>query len=115
MLDRRPEYIVCSSRPLMDEMRDRFRVPSSRLSLLADGVDVHFFSPRPADRKLAKEVGISEGAKVVAYLGLLLHHQGIDILLAVAQKVLEAMPDAFFLVMGFPGRSVGLPKPNGEA
>jgi glycosyltransferase involved in cell wall biosynthesis len=102
LLDRRANHIICSSQPVLNEMRDRFHVPADRLSILADGADVRFFSPRPVNDDLMRQVGIPEGAKVVAYLGLLLEHQGIDILLDVAQRVLEAMPEAFFLIMGFP-------------
>jgi glycosyltransferase involved in cell wall biosynthesis len=36
-------------------------------------------------------------------LGLLAPYQGTDVLLYAARQVLQEMPDAYFLIMGFPG------------
>src|SRR5690606_12160958 len=69
--------------------------------------DLGRFSPAAvtdAERaELRQLFGIPESARVIVYLGLLAPYQGADLLLEAAQRVLTHEPNAFFLVMGFPG------------
>ena len=72
------------------------------LRVLYDGVDTAIFRPRAADADLRRSLGISAQAKVVAYLGILGEYQGTDVLLCAAQKVIAEIPEAVFLIMGYP-------------
>lgn len=105
-IDHLPDRIITSS----DNARERLRqrgYPSERLTTLLDAVDTDRFAPTAvsaAERaKLRQYFGIPEDARVIVYLGLLAPYQGSDLLLEAAQQVLAREPNAFFLVMGFPG------------
>ncbi len=74
----------------------------AKLRVLYDGVDTTIFRPCTADADLRRSLGIPAGAKAVSYLGILGEYQGTDILLRTAQKVIAEIPEAVFLVMGYP-------------
>lgn len=106
IIDRLPDRIITSS----ENARSRLRAlgyPARRLRTVLDAVDTERFSPAAvsdADRAALRRLfGIPDGARVIVYLGLLAPYQGSDLLLDAARTVLERCPDAFFLVMGFPG------------
>jgi glycosyltransferase involved in cell wall biosynthesis len=101
-LNRRAGRIVASTSQLLDFMRSSFGVPADAISLLADCIDTTVFSPRPPDADLAKQLGIKIGGPVAIYLGTLNELQGTDLLLDVIPMVNARVPDAQFLVCGFP-------------
>ncbi len=104
-IDRLPNVIITSS----DNARQRLE--SSRTArdvrTVADAVDTERFAPQAVSFKerahLRARLGIPENSKVVVYLGLLAPYQGSDLLLQSARLISSAEPDAFFLLMGFPG------------
>ncbi|HET9014787.1 MAG TPA: glycosyltransferase family 4 protein [Thermomicrobiaceae bacterium] len=105
-IERLPRHILTSS----DNARERLLrsgYPADRLSTVPDGVDAARFSPDsvPAAERAAlrQRLGIGEQDRVVVYLGLLAPYQGSDLLLDAAVRIREQVPDAFFLIMGFPG------------
>jgi len=105
-IERLPRRVVTSS----ENARERLLCagfPASRLTTVPDGVDTGRFSPESvseADRAdLRRRLGIPADAPVVTYLGLLAPYQGSDLLLDAAVRIHAAVPNAFFLVMGFPG------------
>ncbi|MDI3339075.1 MAG: glycosyltransferase family 4 protein [Sphaerobacter sp.] len=105
-IDRLPDRIITSSDNARQRLLQRGH-PPERLTTVLDAVDTDRFSPAAvtdAERQeLRRLFGIPEGARVIVYLGLLAPYQGADLLLDAAHRVLTQEPDAFFLVMGFPG------------
>lgn len=106
LIDRLPDHIIAST----DNARSRLLkrgYPPERVTTVLDAVDTDRFSPAAvtdAERaELRQLFGIPESARVIVYLGLLAPYQGADLLLEAAQRVLTHEPNAFFLVMGFPG------------
>lgn len=105
-INRLADVIVTSS----DNARERLieqGLGAGRLTTIMDAVDTDRFSPAAVpdtDRQALRRLfGLPPSARVIVYLGLLAPYQGSDLLLQAARIVLERVPEAFFLVMGFPG------------
>ena len=96
-IDRRPQVAVASCSDVAQELRARFGVKEVVLAL--DGVDADAFRP---DVEPVSLPGLPPGRPVVVYLGLLNPYQGVDHLLAAVPHVLARVPEAHFLVMGYP-------------
>ncbi len=56
-----------------------------------------------ADASLRAELGIAPRAPVVVYAGTFEPYQGLDLLLGAVQRVVEAVPDAVFVLVGGEG------------
>ncbi len=105
-----PRMVVTSSHNAARVLRDEFAFPPERIVPVPDGVNSAVFKPLddvegwPERRaRLRATLGVPPDSPVVVYLGLLAPYQGTDVLLQAAQLVLQEMPQAFFLIMGFPG------------
>lgn len=104
-INRLPHTIVTSS----DNARQRLTQsrPQGKLVTVLDAVDTERFAPdalSPAERiDLRRRLGIPDQSQVIVYLGLLAPYQGSDLLLRAARTIADANPNAFFLLMGFPG------------
>ncbi len=109
-IDRLPQAIVTSSFNAARHLVEDFGLPRRRVLVLPDCVNAEAFRPgvlADADRAATRRaLGIAPDAPVVVYLGLLARHQGTDLLLQAARRVVDARPDVRFLVMGFPGTEV---------
>jgi len=99
-LVRRPDAILVSSAAASDLVAAR-HVDRARLVSLPDGVDLDTFRPQPRDPALVARLGLA-GRRVVVFLGVLTPYQGVDALLDAAPLVIARVPDACFLVMGYP-------------
>jgi len=73
--------------------------------LLTNGVDTEVFSPRPPDRKLAKELGL-DGRKVFLFAGTHGLAQGLDVILDAAK--LTSDPDILYVLAGDGARKAAL-------
>lgn len=106
-IDHAADMIVTSTHHAASRLRAEGGVDDARLACIPDAVDTHRFRPDAlsADERtlLRARLGIRPADKVVVYLGLLAPYQGTDMLLEAAADVLRRVPDAFFLIMGFPG------------
>ncbi len=104
-INRLPNTIITSS----DNARLRLMQSqrSTELVTVLDAVDTERFAPdalAPAERiELRRCLGIPDNSQVIVYLGLLAPYQGSDLLLRAARTIADARPNAFFLLMGFPG------------
>lgn len=100
-INRSADAIVTSSGEGRRELLADFEISPEKISTLIDGVDAGIFKPHPR-QQARHELGVSEDAKVVVYLGLFNQYQGLDLLLEAIPLVREKIPDAHFLLMGFP-------------
>lgn len=101
-----PHLVITSS----DNARSRLSgrgYPDERIMTVFDAVDTDRFSPHALSQedrcRLRQQLGIRPDQPVIGYLGLLAPYQGSDLLLKAARRIVDRYPDAFFLVMGFPG------------
>jgi glycosyltransferase involved in cell wall biosynthesis len=97
-IDRLPHVAVASCSDVARELEERFGVKDVVLAL--DGVDTQVFAPRVSPGDLAALV--PPGRRAVVYLGVLSAYQGIDHLLEAVPRVLARVPEAYFLIMGYP-------------
>lgn len=109
LINQLPDRIITSSYNAANILRDQFHIAEDRVVTVSDRVNLQRFRPaetaqeRAETAQLRQELGIPANRKVVVYLGLLAHYQGTDLLLEAARLLKEEMPEAFFVVMGYPG------------
>ena len=100
-IDRRASAIITSSDKGRQELIADWGIAPEKVTTLIDGVDTEVF--RPLSRSEARrELGIADDVKLVVYLGLFNHYQGVDLLLDVIALVKTTSPEIHFLLMGFP-------------
>jgi glycosyltransferase involved in cell wall biosynthesis len=97
-IDRLPQVAVASCTDVAEELDEQFGVPNVLLAL--DGVDTDLFRPDAEAGELRSLV--PPGSQTVVYLGMLSAYQGIDHLLEAIPQVLARVPQAYFLIMGYP-------------
>lgn len=97
-IDRLPHVAVASCSDVATELREQFDVRQVILAL--DGVDLEVFRPGLPTADLAHLV--PPGRRAIVYLGVLSPYQGVDHLLASVPLVRQQVPEAFFLIMGYP-------------
>jgi glycosyltransferase involved in cell wall biosynthesis len=96
-IDRLPDVAVASCTDVAEELRG-FGVPKVVVAL--DGVDTEAFRPGLDAGELRAMV--PPGRRAVVYLGILSPYQGLDHLLQAVPLVLAQVPEAYFLLMGYP-------------
>jgi glycosyltransferase involved in cell wall biosynthesis len=106
-VNQRSPLILTSSANARDMLVADFHCCADRILPVPDCVDTDFFYPaveedRAARASLRAHLGIPPGAKIVAYLGLLAHYQGTDLLVRAVSQITAQRDDVHFLIMGFP-------------
>jgi glycosyltransferase involved in cell wall biosynthesis len=106
-LNRTADLVITSSHHAASRLRAEDGLPDGQVRALPDAVNTERFQPRLLDSTeraaLRARLGIGPERRVVAYLGLLAPYQGTDVLLEAARHVVAVEPNAFFLIMGYPG------------
>lgn len=76
--------------------------PSERVHVVRNGVDISVFTPvSVSDKSILKaQLGIPDNASVLIFFGRKQEVKGFDIFLRVAEKVLQACPNCWVLVIG---------------
>jgi glycosyltransferase involved in cell wall biosynthesis len=109
-INKQADALITSSENAARLLRREFAFPEDRLYTVVDGINTERFRPiaptpewQAEQQRLRAEMGIPAGRKVVIYLGVLAPYQGINVLMEAAQKLVPAMPNVHFLIMGYPG------------
>lgn len=107
-IDRTPPIVFTSSANAEHLLLEEFGCSPARIRALPDCVNPAVF--RPADEMAGEELAalrsrleLPQGAKVVAYLGLLAEYQGTPHLLEAMRRILDRRKNVYLLLMGFPG------------
>ena len=91
--------VVCCSNYMANQILSAFNVRSKRLHVIPNGVDVAKFSGKvatlPVKRRYAKN-----GERLVCFVGRLVHEKGVHVLIGAVPKVLAAMPNVNFVIVG---------------
>lgn len=101
-IDHLPDALVAQSTEMREELLERFHVSTERLFMAYDGVNTNVFRPGERDPYLVSRLGIPENRKVIVYLGGLDIYKGVDALLDAFPGILQKVPQAFLLLMGYP-------------
>ena len=108
-----PDAVITSSYNAAARLHQDWQFPRERLYTVPDSVNTDRF--RPCDdtpaweaqrQALRAQLGIPADRRIIVYLGLLAPYQGTGKLLEAAPQVLARIPNAHFLVMGYPDVSV---------
>lgn len=98
---RMPDGIVTTGEAVRDAMIRDNGIAAERIVSIATGVSLKRFDPTcPANPQLRRELGIPEGAPVVAMVALLRREKRHDVMVAAAALVNEQFPQARFLLIG---------------
>ena len=112
-INQQADAIITSTHNTADMLRQQAQLDPQRICTVIDRVNTERFRPFDATRddpaawqaqqhELRAQLGVPEGQRVVAYLGLLAPYQGTNVLLQAAQIVADRLPDVHFLIMGYP-------------
>ena len=96
---------IAISEPVRQHLLKDFRVPTERVRLVWNGVDVERYAQRPAADAVARfrsQHGLAPGAPVIGGIGRLASGRvkGFDLLLAAAAQVKETYPDLQVIIAG---------------
>lgn len=104
-----PDAVITSTYNAASILHHEWNFPRDRLYTVIDSVNTTRFHPFDGSpdweaerQRLRQELGIPEGRRIVAYIGLLAAYQGTDKLLEAARQVIAQRPDVHFLIMGYP-------------
>ena len=99
---------VCSGAELVQnhedlDMLSRLGVPSRKLVLLGNGVDLRRFHPEPGEqarRQARVDLGVDQDALVVGIVARLVWQKGFRELFVAAERLRDSNPDVVFVVVG---------------
>lgn len=73
---------------------------SKNIIVIPQGVDSSIMKDLPTDKELQQKLNISDDDKVVMYLGSILSHSGLEVILDSIPKILKEIPEFKLLVVG---------------
>jgi PEP-CTERM/exosortase A-associated glycosyltransferase len=95
----RADAVVTICQGLKDDLVARGMAPD-KISLSPNGVDLELFgAAAPADRALAKQIGLKPGP-VIGFIGSFYDYEGLDDLIAAMPLLIAREPDAQLLLVG---------------
>jgi glycosyltransferase involved in cell wall biosynthesis len=94
--------VLTSSENARSMLIGEFAHPAAHVTTVADGIDTSYFAPQQPNDGIRALLGIPAGRRIVVYLGLLAPYQGTNMLIECIPQVIAAVPDAHFLIMGYP-------------
>ncbi|MCM2357631.1 MAG: glycosyltransferase family 4 protein [Geobacteraceae bacterium] len=100
-INRRADFIITSSGPGAETLRNEWGVNGDRLLPLMDGVNSEEFRPLPRE-EARRALNLPLEGPVAVFLGVLNRYQGVDLLLEAIRILREKGSPVRFLVMGFP-------------
>jgi len=96
------DVVVVSATRMVRRLIEQYGLPQERIRVSTEGVDTDHFRPAARNTALKSVLGLPENSRVVVFLGTLAAYQGVDCLLQAVPLVVQACPEAHFLVMGYP-------------
>lgn len=93
------EYLICVSEKTA-KLAIEGGVPSNKVRVIPDGVDIDFFTPKRDISKTKQELGLQECTPIILTVAGIISHKGLDYLVKVIPRVLKKYPDALFLIIG---------------
>lgn len=93
---------IAVSETSKDYIRHRWQIPSERISVIPNGIDISRFAPRsPAERAATRaQIGIDDNATVFVSLGALVERKRHDAVLEAFARASKGHPEARLLIVG---------------
>jgi glycogen(starch) synthase len=95
---RRADRVVTICAGMGREIIER-GVPSERVAVVPNGVDVEWFKPQPPKEQLARALGLN-GGPVFGFVGSFYRYEGLRFLVAAFPALQQAVPGARLLLVG---------------
>ena len=90
--------LVIANTPFMKNWSEE--MGAKNVIVIPQGVDPNIMKKLPKDKEMQKKFNISDNDKVVMYLGSILSHSGMDIILHDMPKILKEIPEVKLLIVG---------------
>jgi colanic acid biosynthesis glycosyl transferase WcaI len=98
-LYRQADHIVVVTPAFRQHIIANYRVPSSKISVIANGVETGHFSPNVVDATLRHSLGI-QSKLTICYIGTMGMAHGLETLVEAARLLQAPHPEITFLVVG---------------
>jgi len=94
------DKVIVNSRSMYEALTQRWQVPSTKLNVIANGVNPRDLQCDAAVESLRAKYHLPLHGPVILFAGRLVHAKGCDLLIEAALKVLKVFPTATFLIAG---------------
>ncbi|MCC7083578.1 MAG: glycosyltransferase [Pirellulales bacterium] len=81
-------------------LAEQEKLPSRRVVVIPNGVDLKTFHPRPKNAAMLARLGIPKGTPVAGIVAVLRPEKNHELFLQMAARVVRQLPEAHFLVIG---------------
>ncbi|MBA4395871.1 MAG: hypothetical protein C0394_00555 [Syntrophus sp. (in: bacteria)] len=108
------DYVVAAAKGHGDYIASEEKIPSRKIRVIYNGVDPQRFQSKLSAAEARERLGIPPGSPVVSILAALRPDKAHHVFLQAARKVVDAIPDAHFLILGDGPRRSFLEKLSGE-
>jgi colanic acid biosynthesis glycosyl transferase WcaI len=98
-LYRHADRIVVVTPAFEDHLIQYWNVPASKISVVENGVETDLFRLDPAAMEVRKQLGL-EDRFLICYIGTMGNAHGLETLIAAAEELRTALPNAMFLLIG---------------
>jgi colanic acid biosynthesis glycosyl transferase WcaI len=98
-LYRHADRIVVVSPAFQDQLVRHWNVPAEKISVVENGVDTSLFRLDPAATEVRKQLRL-EDRFLICYIGTMGNAHGLETLIAAAEALRTARPNAMFLLIG---------------
>jgi glycosyltransferase involved in cell wall biosynthesis len=98
-LYRRADRIVVVSPAFKDHLIRYWSVPAKKISIVENGVETDLFRLDPAAMEVRKQLKL-EDRFLICYIGTMGNAHGLETLIAAADQLQTALPNAMFLLIG---------------
>ena len=98
-LYRRADRIVVVAPAFKDHLIRYWNVPAAKISVVENGVETDLFRLDPAAMEVRKQLKL-EGRFLICYIGTMGNAHGLETLIAAAEELQTALPNAIFLLIG---------------
>ena len=99
LLYRRCDHIVVVSPAFKDFLVRNYKLPSAKISVVTNGVDTDFFSPKVDSESVRAELKL-EGKFVVSFIGTIGNAHGLKLIVDAAKVLANKHPEIVFLLVG---------------
>jgi len=91
--------VICCSNYMARQIFETFNVQREKLYVIPNGVDASKFDIK-IDYQGVRRRYVKPNEKMVVYVGRLVHEKGVHVLIGAVPKVLSALPNVSFVIVG---------------
>jgi len=97
------DLFVANAMAVKGFVRQKFRVPDSKICVVYNGIDSEKFKPGPEKPEILSRIGIPEGARIIGMIAHFAPRKDHEMFLRVAARLKTRYPDLYFVLLGDDG------------